>query len=317
MTQPPATRLRATLLGTGSSLPPQIIPNSYFVDSLGLDTTAAWIESRTGILRRRFAAPQVTASALATDAAHNALEQAGTAAEELDLIIVATSTPDYTMPSTACLVQRELGATNAMAFDLSNACAGFVFALDAAIRYLQTDFTNALVIGVDLGSRLVDPQERTTSVFFGDGAGAVVLSSNGPGIVRASCLHSRGDHQSLNVPVGGEMTMDGRAIWDFAVDVLPATFRELCANGGITTDDVALLVPHQANLRILRTAAHALDFPMDRVAVNLHEYGNTLAASVPIALDESLRSGQAGPGDHVMLISFGAGLAWGGSLLTL
>lgn len=255
---------------------------------------------------------------LAVGAARVALEQAQLTAEEIDLIIVATSTPDYTMPSTACLVQGQLQAKHAMALDVVNACAGYVYAFDAATRYLQSgDVQNALVIGVDRGSKLVDPSDRSTTVFFGDGAGAAVVGANGAGRVLASKMRSHGTHEPLSVPVGGTMDMDGKAIWDFATEALPLTVWELCELGGVSVDQIKLLVPHQANRNILVNAARALDLPLERLAINIDRFGNTLAASIPIALDEALTDGRAAAGDIVALVGFGAGLAWGGVLLEL
>ncbi|HEX4414889.1 MAG TPA: 3-oxoacyl-[acyl-carrier-protein] synthase III C-terminal domain-containing protein, partial [Lacipirellulaceae bacterium] len=220
------------------------------------------------------------------------------------------------MPSTACLVQGRLGADRALGFDIVNACAGFVFAFDAATRYLQNrEFRNALVIGVDRGSRLVNPRHRGTSVFFGDGAGAVVISNRGSGRVLASKLHSQGTSEPLSVPVGGEMSMDGKAVWNFATEVLPSTVRELCEEANVSVDEISLLVPHQANRNILAASADALGLPFDRVVVNIDRYGNTLAGSIPIALDEALAAGRVQPGDKVALVGFGAGLAWGGILV--
>jgi 3-oxoacyl-[acyl-carrier-protein] synthase III len=313
----PCGPMAASILGTGAFAPGNIVGNSRLVESNGLDTTPEWIASKTGILERRFASPETTASDLATEAALRALEQAGIPPSDVDLFIVATSTPDFTMPSTACLVQQKLGVEGGMAFDITNACAGFVTALDIAARCLQTNTEIAVVIGVDLGSRLVDPSDRTTAVFFGDGAGAVVLSSEGSGQVLASRVQSRGDTESLNVPVGGTMTMNGKAIWNFATDVFPETVRYLCGKAQVPVDDIQLLVPHQANENIIRCGAAELGIPMDRVAVNIDRYGNTLAASIPIALDEALSDGRARRGDHVMLVGFGAGLSWGGNLLRL
>jgi 3-oxoacyl-[acyl-carrier-protein] synthase III len=309
--------MTASILGTGAFAPENIVSNTSLVESSGIDSTPEWIASKTGILERRFASPETTASDLATEAALRALEQAGMPPGDVDLFIVATSTPDFTMPSTACLVQQKLDAEGGMAFDITNACAGFVTALDIAVRALQTNTETAVVVGVDIGSRLVDPNDRTTSVFFGDGAGAVVLSSEGGGQVLASRIQSRGDTQSLNVPVGGTMTMNGKAIWDFATDVFPDTVRYLCGKAQVPIDEIKLLVPHQANENIIRCGAAELGIPMDRVAVNIDRYGNTLAASIPIALDEALSQGRATRGDHVMLVGFGAGLSWGGNLLRL
>jgi 3-oxoacyl-[acyl-carrier-protein] synthase III len=308
---------RATILGTGSCVPARVVDNAYFSDELGIDTTPEWIESRIGILTRYWSVDE-SSTDLAVGAAHSALEQAQLTANKIDVIIVATSTPDFTMPSTACLVQGQLGATRALAFDVVNACAGFVFALDAATRYLQSrEFRNALVIGVDRGSRLVNPRHRGTSVFFGDGAGAVVISNRGSGRVLASKLHSHGTSEPLSVPVGGEMAMDGKAVWDFATEVLPSTVRELCDEANVPVDDIALLVPHQANRNILAASAAALGLPFDRVAVNIDRYGNTLAGSIPIALNEALAAGRAQTGDKVALVGFGAGLAWGGILVQI
>jgi len=309
--------MTASILGTGSFTPENIVTNKSLVESSGIDTTPEWIASKTGILERRFASPETTASDLATEAALRALEQAGMPPDDVDLFIVATSTPDFTMPATACLVQEKLGAEGGMAFDVTNACAGFVTAFDLAARCLQTNTETAVVIGVDIGSRLVNQNDRTASVFFGDGAGAVVLSSEGGGQVLASRVQSRGNTESLNVPVGGKMTMIGKDIWNFATDVFPETVRYLCGKAQVPVDEIKLLVPHQANENIIRCGATELGIPMERVAVNIDRFGNTIAASIPIALDEALASGRASRGDYVMLVGFGAGLSWGGNLLRL
>lgn len=309
--------LPASILGVGSSVPAGVVGNDYFVDHLKLDTTAQWIQERTGIIQRRHATTEVRTSDLALAAAQQALAQAQLDPAKLDLIVVATSTPDYTMPSTACLIQQRLGATRAMAFDIANACAGFVYAADIAVRYLQTGHDNVLVIGADLGSRLVDFADRGTCIFFGDGAGAVLLGSEGRGRVLASKMYSSGDCAPLTVPVGGSMSMDGRAIWNFATKIVPDTIRALCRDANIAPSDIKLLVPHQANSNILAHVAKDLGLPLERVAINIDRYGNTLAASIPIALEEALAAGKAQPGDIVALVGFGAGLAWGGMLLEL
>ncbi len=311
-------RLRkATILGTGSCVPERVIDNSYFARELKIDTTPEWIESRIGILERRWSVDESTTD-LAVGAARSALLHAGVDASEIDLVVVATSTPDFTMPSTACLVQGKIGATHAMAFDVANACAGFVYAFDAATRYLNgDDIRNALVIGVDRGSQLVNPLDRTTTVFFGDGAGAAVISSTGRGRVLASSLHSNGTSEPLSVPVGGAMSMDGRAVWNFATEVLPRTVRTMCDTANVDVDEIRLLIPHQANRNIIATAAAELGLSPDRVAVNIDRFGNTLAASIPIALDEAFSTGRVSTGDKVALVGFGAGLAWGGVLLQL
>jgi 3-oxoacyl-[acyl-carrier-protein] synthase-3 len=309
--------MQATLLGTGSALPTRTISNDYFVDELKLDTTAEWIVNRTGIEQRRYAEPNQDVVEFAADAGLTALEASGLTPDELDLIIVATSSHRYAMPSCACLVQRELQAYGAVAFDVNNACAGFAYAFDIAVRYLQTGLVNALVIGADLGSRLIDPQDRGTAIFFGDGAGAAVISSSGSGQVLASRLFARGDDVPLNVPIGGYMTMDGRAIWEFVQDVLPKTIRMLCADAEVSPAEISLLVPHQANSKMIAAATADLGIPLESIAFNLDRYGNTLAASIPIALDEAWRQGRVKSGELVLLIGFGAGLAWGGSLLRI
>lgn len=309
--------LRMSLLGHGIGLPSRAIDNAHFVETLKLDTTEHWIQSRTGIVERRHASSEQRTSDLAVIAAQQALDDAGVTADQLDVIIVATSTPDYTMPSTACLVQKRIGASRATALDVVNACAGFVYALDVAIRFLNTGMQRALVIGADLGSRLVDFEDRGTCIFFGDGAGAVLLGAGGSGRILGSYLRAEGNAEALHVPVGAAMTMDGRAVWNFATRVLPETVRELCRQANVPVDAVRLLVPHQANTNILAAAASELGLPLSRVAINIDRYGNTLAASIPIALDESLRQGLAQSGDLVALVGFGAGLAWGGVLWQL
>ncbi len=204
------------------------------------------------------------------------------------------------------------------AFDVVNACSGFVYALDAATRYLQNgEFENALVIGVDRGSQLVNHRDRGTSVFFGDGAGAAIVGAHGGGRVLASKMHSCGTSEPLFVPVGGSMTMDGKAIWNFATEVLPETIRELCDMAGVAIDEIKLVVPHQANRKILAASADTLGLDLDRVVINIERYGNTLAASIPIALDEALANDRVRSGEIVALVGFGAGLAWGGLLLEL
>jgi 3-oxoacyl-[acyl-carrier-protein] synthase-3 len=313
---PRKSTLAVSVLGTGACVPSEVVPNEYF-ETLGIQTSAAWIAERTGIRERRRASETETTTSLAARAAQTALARAGLSAKDIDLVVVATSTPDYTMPTTACLVQERIGAVRAAAFDISNACAGYVYALDIAARYVATGFQRALVIGADLGSRLVSYADRGTCIFFGDGAGAVVVGSGGSGRILATELGSSGDATPLSVPVGGAMTMDGRAIWNFATRVLPDTVRQLCRKAGVAVSDIKLLVPHQANKHILALAVDELGLPLSRVAINIDRYGNTLAASIPIALDEALAAGKAGPGDLVAMVGFGAGLAWGGILLEL
>ncbi|MBL4885715.1 MAG: beta-ketoacyl-ACP synthase 3 [Planctomycetaceae bacterium] len=315
----PRNRILTTgsIAGTGISVPSQIIPNSYFEEELGLKTSDAWIQQRIGIFERRFARPEETTSQFAAAAARQALESANCSAKDIDLILVATSTPEFVMPATACLVQQELEASNASAFDLNSACAGFAVAMDVAVRYLQSGMKNILIIGVDLGSRLVDMQDRSTCVFFGDGAGALVLSSQGPGKILASQTTSAGNAEPLQVPIGGKMSMDGRAIWDFATDIIPKTIFQLCEAAQISAAQLDLIVPHQANRNILEQAAKSLGMHTDQFAINIQKYGNTMAASIPIALHEAFQDGKAVPGTYMAIVGFGAGLTWGGTLLQL
>lgn len=296
-------------------MPAGEVTNAELIVRQGLETSAEWIVSKTGIERRRVARAGVRASELATEAALTALERSGIPPQDIELFIVATSTPDYIMPATACLLQQNLLVRRAMAFDVVNACNGFITALDVAVRYLQTGVQTALVVGVDLGTRLVNPADRLTSIFFGDGAGAVVLGAEGAGRVLASRIYSAGDDAPLSVPVGGTMQMDGKAIWQFATRVFPEIVRDLCAEAGLLPRDIDWLIPHQANRNILLESAHQLGIPAERVVININRYGNMMAASVPIALDELYCQQQIKPGDRLLLLGFGAGLSWGGVLL--
>ena len=305
--------LKCSLLGTGAAHASRVIPNRYFVDTLQLDTSEEWIEQKTGILERRHVDTE-TLTDLCIQSAHEALAQSKLDPASLDLIIVATSTSDNCMPSTACMVQRALGATNAAAFDLNAACSGFVHALETASRWIAPAPQNALIIGADCGSQLTDPNDRLTAVFFGDAAGAAVLSSTGSGRILSSYLRSSGNDEALKAKVGGKLNMNGRQVWDFATRVLPETVRELAAQAEVSVDDIELIIPHQANLNILQSAAEELQISMDRVMVNLDRFGNTIAASIPLALDEALRDGRVRNGDLVALVGYGAGLTWGGQL---
>lgn len=305
--------LTCSLLGTGGAYASRVVPNRYFVETLQLDTTEEWIEQKTGIRERRHVNTE-SHTDLCIQAAQEALVRSRLAPDALDLIIVATSTSDYCMPSTACMVQRALGASNAAAFDLNAACAGFVHALQVASRWIAPSPQNALIIGADCGSQLTDPNDRLTAVFFGDAAGAAVLSSTGSGRILSSYLRSAGDDHSLLARAGEKLSMNGRQVWDFATRVLPETVHQLTAQANVSIDDIELIIPHQANLNILRAAAAELEISMDRVMVNLDRFGNTIAASIPVALDEALRDGRIQRGDIVALVGYGAGLTWGGQL---
>ena len=292
----------------------------------GVETSDAWIQERTGIRARHFAAADVATSDLGTAAARSALEAAGIAAEQIDLIIVATSTPDMVFPSTACLVQQKLGIQGGAAFDLQAVCAGFVYALSVADSMIRTGLaTRALVIGAEVFSRLLDFNDRTTCVLFGDGAGAVVLeASDRPGIL-ASELHADGRHVDIlctpGAVSGGRVIgdafvkMDGQAVFKLAVKVLDEVARSVLAKAGREDSSIDWLIPHQANIRIMQGTAKKLKLPMDKLIVTVDEHGNTSAASVPLALDHAVRAGKVQRGHTVLLEGVGGGFTWGAVLL--
>ena len=294
----------------------------------GVETSDDWIVERTGIRARHFAAPDVCSSDLALQAAQQAMIAAKVDAADLDLIIVATSTPDMVFPSTACILQHKLGATGGAAFDVQAVCSGFVYALAIADAMIQTGAAHkALVVGAEVFSRILDFTDRTTCVLFGDGAGAVVLeASDTPGIL-ASDLHADGKHVGiLCVPgnvSGGQVTgdpllkMDGQAVFKLAVGVLEESARAVLAKAGKSTSDLDWLIPHQANIRIMQSTAKRLKLGMDHVMVTVDQHGNTSAASIPLALDAGVRSGQIKPGQLLMLEGVGGGFTWGAVLLNL
>ncbi len=317
------------ITGTGSYLPPNRVSNEALAAQLakdGVETSDEWIVERTGIRARYFAAPDVTSSELAVHAARHALEAAGCTAADIDLIIVATSTPDMVFPSTACILQRKLGAFGAAAFDVQAVCSGFVYGLTIADSMIRSGAaTRALVIGAEVFSRILDFKDRTTCVLFGDGAGAVVLeASDQPGIL-ATDLHADGRHvEILCVPgnvSGGQvlgdplLKMDGQAVFKLAVGVLESAARTVLNKAGRTEADIDWLIPHQANIRIMQSTARKLKLPMDKVVVTVAEHGNTSAASIPLALDVAVRKGQVQRGDTVMLEGVGGGFTWGAVLL--
>ena len=317
------------ITGTGSYLPPNRLTNQALAALLaeqGVETSDQWIVERTGIRARHFAADGVVASDLAAEAARHALEAAGCSAADIDLIIVATSTPDMVFPSAACIVQQKLGVQGCAAFDVQAVCSGFVYALTIADSMIRTGAARkALVIGAEVFSRILDFTDRTTCVLFGDGAGAVVLeASDTPGIL-ASELHADGRHVGiLCVPgtvSGGKilgdplLKMDGQAVFKLAVGVLEDVARSVLAKAGKTEADIDWLVPHQANIRIMQSTAKRLKLSMDKVIVTVDQHGNTSAASIPLALDVAVRSGKVRPGDTVMLEGVGGGFTWGAVLL--
>jgi 3-oxoacyl-[acyl-carrier-protein] synthase-3 len=293
-----------------------------------LDTSDAWIRERTGIVQRHIAEKSQASSDLALAASRNALQAAGVAAADLDLIIVATSTPDYVFPSTACLLQAKLGVKGSAAFDVQAVCSGFVYGLATADALIKSGtYRKALVVGAEVFSRILDWNDRGTCVLFGDGAGAVVLAADTKPGVHASILRADGSHAGiLSVPgnvCGGDilgtpfLRMDGQAVFKFAVRVLEESARETIAAAKMSLEDVDWLIPHQANVRILEATARKLGLARDKLVVTVDHHGNTSAASVPLALDEFVRAGKIRPGQRVLLQGVGGGFTWGSSLLTL
>lgn len=324
-------RRYSRITGTGSYLPPRRLTNADLVAELatqGIDSSDEWIVERTGIRARHFAGPDVYSSDLALEAAKNALAAAGVAASEIDLIIVATSTPDMVFPSTAAILQHKLGAAGCPVFDLQAVCSGFIYALTVADAMIRAgNASKVLVIGAEVFSRILDFKDRTTCVLFGDGAGAVVLeASETPGIL-ATDLHADGQHSGiLCVPghvSGGQvmgdplLKMDGPAVFKLAVGVLEDAARAVLAKAGKTEADIDWMVPHQANIRIMQSTARKMKLPMSKVVVTVAEHGNTSAASIPLALDSAVRSGQVKKGETLLLEGVGGGFTWGAVLLTL
>lgn len=315
----------ARLIGTGSYLPGNPVTNDDLA-ARGIDTSDEWITTRTGIRSRYLAEPGTTSSQLGLEAARRALEMAGVEATDLDLIIVATSTPDFIFPSTACLIQGALGNKGAAAFDVQAVCSGFAYAMGIADKFIQSgSHKRALVIGAEVFSRILDWSDRGTCVLFGDGAGAVVLeASEKPGIL-STALHADGSMSGiLNVPgqvCAGQVTgdpflrMDGQAVFKFAVRVLAEVAEEVCQIAGISTAEVDWLIPHQANIRIIEATGKRLGIAKDKVIVTVDRHGNTSAASVPLALDEAVRDGRIQRGQKVLLEGVGGGFAWGAALL--
>ncbi len=312
-------------------LPQRRVTNADLAQELalrGLETSDEWIVERTGIRARHFVDASQSSSDLATLAAQRALEAAGRHASEIDLIIVATSTPDMVFPSTACIVQRKLGNIGCPAFDVQAVCSGFVYALTVADSMVRTGAASkALVIGAEVFSRILDFNDRSTCVLFGDGAGAVVIeASDRPGIL-ASELHADGRYVDiLCVPgtvSGGQvlgdplLKMDGQAVFKLAVGVLESAARAVLAKAERSTSDIDWLIPHQANIRIMHGTARKLKLPLDKLIVTVDQHGNTSAASIPLALDAAVRSGRIQPGDTVMLEGVGGGFTWGAVLLDL
>jgi 3-oxoacyl-[acyl-carrier-protein] synthase-3 len=317
---------RARIVGTGSYLPRRVMTNEDFARRL--ETSDAWIRERTGIRQRHIADESQASSDLALEASREALAAAGLEASRLDLIVVATSTPDYIFPSTACLLQAKLGAAGCAAFDVQAVCSGFVYALATADNFIRCGTAkSALVVGAEVFSRILDWNDRSTCVLFGDGAGAVVLAAGDRPGIHASVLRADGRHAGiLSVPgnvCGGKilgspfLQMQGNQVFRFAVKVLEEVAYETLAAAGMKLEEVDWLIPHQANVRILEATAKKLGLPRERLVVTVDHHANTSAASVPLALDEFVRAGKIRPGHNVMLQGVGGGFTWGATLVTM
>ncbi|HXF65606.1 MAG TPA: beta-ketoacyl-ACP synthase III [Burkholderiales bacterium] len=318
------SRVYAKILGTGSYLPSRVLTNRDLERMV--DTSDEWIRARTGIRERRIAAEGEHTSDLALHASRRAIEAAGIAPEQIDLIVVATTTPDMVFPSTACLLQSKLGIRGSPAFDVQAVCSGFIYGLATADQFMRDGrLRHALVVGAEIYSRILDWKDRSTCVLFGDGAGAVVLgSSDRPGIL-SSHLHADGAYANqLWVPgtvCGGEvrgrplLQMDGPGVFKFAVRALGEIVEEALAENGLRKSDIDWLVPHQANIRIIQATAKKLGLSMERVVVTVDRHANTSAASIPLALDEAVRDGRIRPGQHVLLEAVGGGFTWGAVLI--
>jgi len=317
----------ARIAGTGGYLPERVMTNQEL--EAMVDTTDAWIRERSGIKRRHIAADGEKTSDMGLEAAKRAMTAAGTKPEYVDLIIVATTTPDKVFPSTACIIQRQLGIKNVPAFDVHAACSGFVYALDVATRFITTGGARqALVIGAETYSRIIDWTDRSTCVLFGDGAGAIVLKASNEAGVMSTHIHSDGEFEELlHVPAGissgyqnvreeaAYIQMKGNEVFRKAVGTLGSIARETLAGNSVKKEDINWLVPHQANLRIITAAAKKLGLPMERVVVTVDEHANTSSASIPLALDVAVRDGRIRRGDILLLEAFGAGFTWGSALV--
>jgi len=321
--------LRSVVIGTGSALPRTVVSNAEL--AARVDTTDEWIVERTGIRQRYVAEPDETTATLATEASRQALAAAGIDAKDVDLIVLATATPDQTFPATATIVQHALGCHGGIAFDVAAVCSGFLYAMGVADSMLRTGMAKrALVIGSETFSRILDWEDRTTCVLFGDGAGAVLLEAreeagDEPRGVISTRLHADGNHNELLYVDGGASTtgtvgklrMKGREVFRHAVVNLASVLREVLDDTGLTTADIDWLVPHQANARILDATARKLDMPVEKVIVTVDQHANTSAASVPLALDAGVRDGRIKPGDLVMLEAMGGGFTWGACLVRM
>ena len=317
----------ARIAGIGSCLPEKVLTNKDLEGMM--DTSDEWIQERTGIERRHIAEEGESTGSLSVIAAQRAMEMAGVTADDLDLIVVGTCTPDKVIPATACIVQRELGAKGCPALDLNAACSGFIYGLDYANRYFRTGgATRALVIGAETLSRITNWNDRTTAVLFGDGAGAVVLEAvDEPGVL-ATHIHANGEFEELLQTTGGIslgydaacdrdglVRMEGNAVFKRAVATFDSIARETVADLDGHLDDIDWFIPHQANMRIIKAAAKKLRMPMERVICTVDEHANTSAASIPLALDLAIRDGRIKRGDQILMAAFGAGFTWGSAMI--
>ena len=319
------------IAGTGSYVAPKVMTNQDWTKYV--DTSDEWIYGKTGIRERRIADPSVATSDLAAEASRRAMADAGVKAEDVDLIVLATSSPDVPLSATACIVQYKLGARNAAALDINNVCSGFIYGLDIGWKMAAADtYQNVLVIGAETYSRILNWKDRTTCVFFGDGAGAVVLKEckKGQGLL-ASALYSDGSgHKVIEIPAGGSriptthetldkglnyLFMDGKTVWDFATVKFPEAVRDVVAKAGYDLEDVDLIVPHQSNINIIKRSMEVLGLPMERAYSHLQTYGNMAGASVPVALDMAVREGRVKRGDLIVTCGYGGGLAWGANAI--
>ncbi len=321
------------IVGIGSYVPPREMSNDDWAQIV--ETSDEWITTKTGMKKRRIADPDISTSDLAVEACKIAIEDAGLKTSDIDLLILATSSPDVPLSSTAGIVQDKLGCTECAAFDINAVCAGWVHALDVGSRYAGTPgYENVLVVGSEIYSRILNWEDRATCVLFGDGAGAAVISEveSGRGVL-GSWLMSDGSGSSvIEIPAGGVRTpipsegfvdgmqyfhMDGRAVWNFAIEAFPEAVRMVLEKVGRTLDEVDLIIPHQANINIIEAGMENLGLPMSKTFTNLHKYGNTAGASVPLALREAIDEGIVGPGSLVVTAAFGGGLAWGANAIVL
>ena len=326
--------IRAAIIGTGSAVPEHVMTNADFEEIL--DTSDEWITQRTGIKERRVAGPGQTTATLGTEAARAALEAAHLAPTDLDLIVCATVTPEMPLPATACFVQLALGIKDIPAFDIGAACSGFIYALATANLFVQSGRSRCvLVIGTDTLSKVSDYTDRGSCILFGDGAGAVVLgptTEKGRGILYDVLCADGGGWDYIHVPAGGSrypashqsvdahdhyIKMRGRDVYKFAVEKMQWLLGHCMEKCHLTADDVDMVIPHQVNTRIIQSAAEKHHFPLEKIYVNIDRFGNTSAASIPLALDEAVRAGRIGPGSTVILVAFGAGLTWAGSVVRL